>query len=284
MAAMSFLSASSEDGSHVFFFSAAPSSSFHGGGLPVGRSDPCLFGFYPQTGNSQRPSLSIRCQSTNTKEPKSSCNILDNASNLFRNLLSGRSLGSMPTAEGAVSDLFGKPLFLSLYDWFMEHGGVYKLAFGPKAFVVISDPIVAACPQREHGVLAEILEPVMGKGLIHADLDTWKLRRRAITPAFHALYLEAMVKSYEEYVEIHIRCMRQLGLPVSDSTITCLQVKQMMGKLMMMVIHVDCSKELPASCWSSLHFTKVLANFCIDQDLGITLGSKLMASGQVRAL
>ncbi|CAN6921249.1 unnamed protein product, partial [Brassica oleracea] len=183
------------------FFSAAPSSSFHGGGLPVGRSDPCLFGFYPQTGNSQRPSLSIRCQSTNTKEPKSSCNILDNASNLFRNLLSSGSLGSMPTAEGAVSDLFGKPLFLSLYDWFMEHGGVYKLAFGPKAFVVISDPIVAACPQRERGVLAEILEPVMGKGLIHADLDTWKLRRRAITPAFHALYLEAMVKVFSNCSE-----------------------------------------------------------------------------------
>ncbi|WZY79604.1 hypothetical protein YC2023_020615 [Brassica napus] len=78
----------------------------------------------------------------------------------------------MPTAEGAVSDLFGKPLFLSLYDWFLEHGEVYKLAFGPKAFVVISDPIVAACPQRERGVLAEILEPVMGKGLIPADLDT----------------------------------------------------------------------------------------------------------------
>ncbi|CAF1711914.1 unnamed protein product [Brassica oleracea] len=153
------------------FFSAAPSSSFHGGGLPVGRSDPCLFGFYPQTGNSQRPSLSIRCQSTNTKEPKRSCNILDNASNLFRNLLSGGSLGSIPTAEGAVSDLFGKPLFLSLYDWFME------------------------------GVHAEILEPVMGKGLIHADLDTWKLRRRAITPAFHALYLEAMVKVFSNCSE-----------------------------------------------------------------------------------
>ncbi|CAN6991178.1 hypothetical protein IGI04_003468 [Brassica rapa subsp. trilocularis] len=154
-----------------------------------------------QTRNSQRPSLSIRCQSTNTKEPKSSCNILDNASNLFTNLLSGGSLGSMPTAEGAVSDLFGKPLFLSLYDWFMEHGGVYKLAFGPKAFVVISDPIVAACPQRERGVLAEILDPVMGKGLISADLDTWKLRRRAITPAFHASYLEAMVKVFSNCSE-----------------------------------------------------------------------------------
>ncbi|CAG7894698.1 unnamed protein product [Brassica rapa] len=84
---------------------------------------------------------------------------------------------------------------------FHQHGGVYKLAFGPKVFVVISDPIVAACPQRERGVLAEILEPVMGKGLIPADLDTWKLRRRAITPAFHALYLEAMVKVFSNCSE-----------------------------------------------------------------------------------
>ncbi|KAJ4881211.1 hypothetical protein Rs2_38266 [Raphanus sativus] len=186
------------------FLSAAPSSSFHGGGLHLGRSDPCLFGCY---GNSRRPSLSIRCQSTNTKEPKTNNNILDNASNLFTNLLSGGSLGSMPTAEGAVSDLFGKPLFLSLYDWFIEHGGVYKLAFGPKAFVVISDPIVARHVLRENafsydkGVLAEILEPIMGKGLIPADLDTWKLRRRAITPAFHALYLEAMVKVFSDCSE-----------------------------------------------------------------------------------
>jgi hypothetical protein len=26
----------------------------------------------------------------------------------------------MPVAEGAVTDLFGKPLFFSLYDWFLE--------------------------------------------------------------------------------------------------------------------------------------------------------------------
>jgi cytochrome P450 len=113
----------------------------------------------------------------------------------------------MPTAEGSVSDLFGKPLFLSLYDWFLEHGGIYKLAFGPKAFVVISDPIIARHVLRENafsydkGVLAEILEPIMGKGLIPADLDTWKLRRRAITPAFHKLYLEAMVKVFSDCSE-----------------------------------------------------------------------------------
>jgi hypothetical protein len=26
----------------------------------------------------------------------------------------------MPVAEGAVTDLFGKPLFFSLYDWFIQ--------------------------------------------------------------------------------------------------------------------------------------------------------------------
>ncbi|MBA0605528.1 hypothetical protein Godav_018094, partial [Gossypium davidsonii] len=126
----------------------------------------------------------IRCQSTSTKEPKAKRNLLDNASNLLTNFLSGGSLGSMPVAEGAVSDLFGRPLFFSLYDWFLEHGSVYKLAFGPKAFVVVSDPIVVKHILRENafsfdkGVLADILEPIMGKGLIPADLDTWKQRRR----------------------------------------------------------------------------------------------------------
>ncbi|GMY09502.1 cytochrome P450 97B1, chloroplastic-like [Fagus crenata] len=85
-------------------------------------------------------------------------------------------------AKGAVSDLFARPLFFSLYDWFLEHGSVYKLAFGPKAFVVVSDPIVSRHILRENAFfLAEILEPIMGKGLISADLDTWKQRRRSIS-------------------------------------------------------------------------------------------------------
>ncbi|KAG8387089.1 hypothetical protein BUALT_Bualt03G0217100 [Buddleja alternifolia] len=150
---------------------------------------------------------SIRCQSsTSTDETKTtkSMNFLDNASNLLTNFLSGGKIGTMPIAEGAVSDLFGKPLFFSLYDWFIEHGSVYKLAFGPKAFIVVSDPIVARHILRENafsydkGVLADILEPIMGKGLIPADLDTWKLRRRVIAPGFHSLYLEAMAKVFTE--------------------------------------------------------------------------------------
>uniref|UniRef100_A0A2N9EXP9 Cytochrome P450 n=1 Tax=Fagus sylvatica TaxID=28930 RepID=A0A2N9EXP9_FAGSY len=157
--------------------------------------------------NSKPKGSTIRCQSTSTDETKTRRNVVDNASNLLTNLLSGGSLGSMPIAEGAVSDLFARPLFFSLYDWFLEHGSVYKLAFGPKAFVVVSDPIVARHILRENafcydkGVLADILEPIMGKGLIPADLDTWKQRRRVIAPAFHALYLEAMVKIFTDCSE-----------------------------------------------------------------------------------
>lgn len=40
------------------------------------------------------------------------------------------------------------------------------------------------------GVLADILEPIMGKGLIPADLDTWKPRRRGEhLPSFQAWHL-----------------------------------------------------------------------------------------------
>ncbi|KZV31372.1 hypothetical protein F511_05476 [Dorcoceras hygrometricum] len=161
----------------------------------------------------------IRCQtSTSTDEPKTTkkMNLLDNASNLLTNFLSGGKITSMPVAEGAVSDLFGKPLFFSLYDWFLEHGSVYKLAFGPKAFVVVSDPIVARHILRENafsydkGVLADILEPIMGKGLIPADLDTWKQRRRVIAPGFHALYLEAMVKVFGDCSERMMTKIEQL--------------------------------------------------------------------------
>ncbi|KAI3851683.1 hypothetical protein MKX03_022328 [Papaver bracteatum] len=153
----------------------------------------------------QKNRCRIRCQSTDTEEePKIERNILDNASNLLTNLLSGGNLGSMPIAEGAVTDLFDRPFFFSLYDWFLQHGSVYKLAFGPKAFVVVSDPIVARYILRENafsydkGVLADILEPIMGKGLIPADLETWKLRRRVIAPGFHTLFLEAMVKIFTD--------------------------------------------------------------------------------------
>lgn len=110
---------------------------------------------------------------------------------------------NIPTAEGELSDLAGdEPLFKALYKWFIESGGVYKLVFGPKAFIVVSDPVVVRHLLRENaynydkGVLAEILEPIMGKGLIPADLETWKVRRRQVVPGFHKAYLEASLAMF----------------------------------------------------------------------------------------
>ena len=80
----------------------------------------------------------------------------------------------------------------------------YKLCFGPKSFIVISEPKAAKHVLRDNsvaynkGALAEILEDVMGKGLIPADPETWKVRRRAIVPAFHKAWLTAMVDMFGE--------------------------------------------------------------------------------------
>ena len=45
----------------------------------------------------------------------------------------------------------------------------------------------------------------MGKGLIPADLETWKPRRRAIVPAFHKAYLEAMVAMFGRCTQQAVR-------------------------------------------------------------------------------
>ncbi len=62
----------------------------------------------------------------------------------------------------------------------------------------------------DKGVLAEILEPIMGKGLIPADLETWKPRRRAIVPAFHKAYLDAMVHMFGRCTQETIRSLDAL--------------------------------------------------------------------------
>lgn len=112
-------------------------------------------------------------------------------------------------ADGDLAELAGGPLFLLLEQYFKKYGSVYKLAFGPKSFIVVSDPTMAkhilkSSPNKyDKGILAEILEPVMGKGLIPADPETWKVRRRAIVPGFHKAWLNAMM-------ELFVDCNRPL--------------------------------------------------------------------------
>ena len=75
----------------------------------------------------------------------------------------------------------------------------------------------------DKGVLAEILEPIMGKGLIPADLETWKPRRRAIVPAFHKAYLEAMVKMFGRCTEVAVDKLDAIASSSHVSPNTCLK-------------------------------------------------------------
>ena len=101
---------------------------------------------------------------------------------------------------GDLQTLAGGPLFLLLAKYYQDYGPIFNLSFGPKSFLVVSDPVMARKILREStpeqyckGMLAEILEPIMGKGLIPADPTTWKVRRRAIVPGFHKRWLHRMV-------------------------------------------------------------------------------------------
>jgi len=108
-----------------------------------------------------------------------------------------------PQAAGEVSELQGAFPFV-LYKYFRVLGSIYVLAFGPKKFYVVSDPVVARhiLAKRsilyDKGILADILEGIMGKGLIPADFETWKKRRRAIVPGFHTAFLNRMVRTFSE--------------------------------------------------------------------------------------
>eukprot|EP01035_Chromulina_nebulosa_P018816 gene18816-24586_t len=111
--------------------------------------------------------------------------------------------------DGDLAELAGGPLFLLLQKYYDIYGPIYKLAFGPKSFIIVSDPVIAKHILKDNsykydkGILAEILYPIMGKGLIPADPETWKVRRKAIVPGFHKAWLNAMMNLF-------VKCNRPL--------------------------------------------------------------------------
>lgn len=80
-----------------------------------------------------------------------------------------------------------------------SHKQIFRLAFGPKVFIVVSDPeltkqvLVTDAANYSKGLLSEILDFVMGQGLIPADGEVWRERRRAVVPALHRRYIESML-------------------------------------------------------------------------------------------
>ena len=97
-------------------------------------------------------------------------------------------MSKMPVAAGDIREIAGQPVFVPLYKLFLAYGEMFVLAIGPKKFVVVSDNDVAREMLKDQatsfskGLLSEILEFVMGTGLIPADGETWKVRRRTVVP------------------------------------------------------------------------------------------------------
>lgn len=99
---------------------------------------------------------------------------------------------------GDLQTLAGGPLFLLLAKYYKDYGPIFNLSFGPKSFLVISDPVMARHILRdsspEHyckGMLAEILEPIMGDGLIPADPKIWKASSDRVL--FQLLFLSSYI-------------------------------------------------------------------------------------------
>jgi len=136
-------------------------------------------------------------------EPGTKCSFGDSAlvlkSNIEQIYGGSPSADGCPLATGVLDDIADGTMFVGLQQYFEANGSPYKLCFGPKSFLVISDAVQArhilgaqnACYDK--GMLEELLEPIMGKGLIPADPETWKIRRREIVPGFHKAWLEHMV-------------------------------------------------------------------------------------------
>ncbi|XP_054803888.1 protein LUTEIN DEFICIENT 5, chloroplastic [Prosopis cineraria] len=125
----------------------------------------------------------------------------------------------IPEAKGSIKAIRSEAFFIPLYELYLTYGGIFRLTFGPKSFLIVSDPSIAKHILRDNskayskGILAEILEFVMGKGLIPADGEIWRVRRRAIVPALHQKYVAAMINVFGQATE---RLCKKLDAAASD--------------------------------------------------------------------
>ncbi|XP_027188492.1 protein LUTEIN DEFICIENT 5, chloroplastic isoform X2 [Cicer arietinum] len=125
----------------------------------------------------------------------------------------------IPEAKGSIKAIRSEAFFIPLYELYITYGGIFRLNFGPKSFLIVSDPAIAKHILKDNakayskGILAEILDFVMGKGLIPADGEIWRVRRRAIVPALHLKFVAAMIGLFGQATD---RLCKKLDAAASD--------------------------------------------------------------------
>jgi len=102
-----------------------------------------------------------------------------------------------------------------LQQYSTEYGTLFKVTLGPKAFLIVSDPVSVKhilstnSSLYDKGILREILQPIMGQGLIPAEYTIWKERRRVLVPAFHKRWLNETLKVFTVYSQKWINQLEQ---------------------------------------------------------------------------
>lgn len=120
---------------------------------------------------------------TTTNNKTSSWVSPDWLTSLSRSLTTGggKDDSGIPLASAKlddVSDLLGGALFLPLFKWMKEYGPIYRLAAGPRNFVVVSDPAIAKHVLKNYGkygkgLVAEVSEFLFGSGFAIAEGSLW---------------------------------------------------------------------------------------------------------------
>ena len=129
------------------------------------------------------PFLSVKCSSDNNPKPTRSSSWVspDWLTSLSRSLIIGQDDSGIPVATAKlddVSELLSGALFFPLFRWMDIYGPIYRLAAGPRNFVVVSDPAIAKHVLRNYGkyakgLVSEVSEFLFGSGFAIAEGELW---------------------------------------------------------------------------------------------------------------
>ncbi|KAK9124056.1 hypothetical protein Sjap_013658 [Stephania japonica] len=190
--------------------------------------------------------LLLSIKSSLNKDPNNKLNNNNNNNNgswvspdwltsLTRSLASGigaEDNSGIPIANAKlddVSDLLGGALFLPLFKWMNEYGPIYRLAAGPRDFVVVSAPAIAKHVLRSYGVkygkglVSEVSEFLFGSGFAIAEGSLWTARRRAVVPSLHKKYLSVIVDRV--FCKCAERLVEKLKLDAEDGVAVNMEAK-----------------------------------------------------------
>jgi len=146
----------------------------------------------PQKRYPLHPRISIKSSTNKNPETTKSTSWVspDWLTSLSKSLTTSKNDDSnIPIASAKlddVSDLLGGALFLPLFKWMNEYGPIYRLAAGPRNFVVVSDPAIAKHVLKNYGkygkgLVAEVSEFLFGDGFAIAEGPLWTVFFNSLT-------------------------------------------------------------------------------------------------------